>query len=448
MTGEGENEAEDSSGTRVRAPRPFLPHPSIHHPSTKNTTQALLSKTAVLKLNGGLGTSMGLAKAKALLEVKPGASFLDLIARQVKHLRETTGSHVRFILMNSFSTADDTREFLKSRGHGDLVDEPDAELLQNKSPKLDAKTLEPISWPADPELEWCPPGHGDVYPSLAGSGLLDRLLAAGVDTLFVSNADNLGATLDLALLAHFARSGAPFLMEVAPRTEADKKGGHLARRAADGRLLLRESAQCRPEDKAAFEDVAKHAFFNTNNLWVNLPALKAALDASGVGALRLPLIKNAKTVDPRDGASPAVYQLETAMGSAIELFDGASAVVVPRTRFAPVKTTSDLFLLRSDAYAVTPASTVEPTVTPLPKVDLDAKAYKLVDDYERLVPVPPSLAGAKSVRVKGPVRFVAGTVLKGDVLIVNEGGGPVDLAPGEYADCVVPVEEAKEAAVA
>jgi UTP--glucose-1-phosphate uridylyltransferase/phosphoglucomutase len=391
---------------------------------------------------------MGLAKAKALLEVKPGASFLDLIARQVKHLRSETGSHVRFILMNSFSTAADTRDFLKSRGHGDLVDEPDSELLQNKSPKLDAKTLAPIAWPADPDLEWCPPGHGDVYPSLAGSGLLDRLLAAGVDTLFVSNADNLGATLDTALLAHFVKSGAPFLMEVAPRTDADKKGGHLARRASDGRLLLRESAQCRSEDKAAFEDVAKHAFFNTNNLWVNLPALKAALDASGVGALRLPLIKNAKTVDPRDASSPAVYQLETAMGSAIELFDGAAAVVVPRTRFAPVKTTSDLFVLRSDVYTVTPASTVVPTVDPLPKVKLDEREYKLVDQYEALVPTPPSLVGARSVAVQGAVRFAPGTVMKGDVLIVNDAGGVEDLPPGTYEDVVVPLPRAKKAAAA
>ena len=77
--------------------------------------------------------------------------------------------------------------------------------------------------------------------------------------LFVSNSDNLGATLDLGLLAHFAASGAPFLMEVAERTAADRKGGHLARRCADGRLVLRESAMCLDGDKAAFEDVARCA---------------------------------------------------------------------------------------------------------------------------------------------------------------------------------------------
>lgn len=199
---------------------------------------------------------MGLERAKSLLPVKDGATFLDLIARQVVHMRSATGSHVRFILMNSFSTSADTKEFLQKE-HSDLVAEDDFELLQNKSPKLDASTLEPVSWPAEPDLEWCPPGHGDIYAALAGSGMLDRLLSAGVIHLFVSNSDNLGATLDKGLLAHAARTNAPFIMEVAVRTEADKKGGHLCVRAADGRFALRESAMCPDGDKAAFEDVKK-----------------------------------------------------------------------------------------------------------------------------------------------------------------------------------------------
>ena len=199
---------------------------------------------------------MGLERAKSLLPVKDGATFLDLIARQVAHTRAVTGSRVRFILMNSFSTSADTKAFL-GREHGALMAEPDVELLQNKSPKLDAATLAPASWPADPDLEWCPPGHGDIYAALAGSGMLDRLLAAGVVHVFVSNSDNLGATLDTGLLAHAARSGAPFIMEVARRTEADKKGGHLCVRAADGRFALRESAMCPDGDKKDFEDVKK-----------------------------------------------------------------------------------------------------------------------------------------------------------------------------------------------
>ena len=397
---------------------------------------ALLSQTCVLKLNGGLGTSMGLEQAKSLLEVKDGHTFLDLIALQVKHQRETLGVPLRFVLMNSFSTSADTAAALRAR-HPELV-EGQWELMQNKSPKVDKATMQPASWPANPSLEWCPPGHGDIYAALAGSGMLDALLSAGVQYLFVSNSDNLGATLDVDLLAHFAAQGQPFLMECAQRTAADKKGGHLAKRASDGLLLLRESAQCPKADEPSFQDVARHRFFNTNNLWLNLKALQAKLVASG-GALKLPLIKNDKTVDPRDKKSTPVLQLETAMGAAIECFPGAGAVVVPRSRFAPVKTCGDLFLLRTDAYVVSPESTITlaPGVTAAPLVKLDDGFYKLVDQLDGLVKPGcyPSLAGCTALTLKGPVKFAApGVVIKGTVTITAPGPEPAEVAPGTYED--------------
>ena len=168
--------------------------------------------------------------------------------------------------------------------------------------------------------------------------MLDRLLKEGYLYLFVSNSDNLGATMDPALLNWFAGSDMPFLMEVTTRTSADRKGGHLAKRKSDGQLLLRESAQCPEEDMDVFQDINRHRYFNTNNLWLRLDDLAEGLRRNG-GLLPLPVITNQKTVDPRDKKSPAVYQLETAMGAAIGCFSGAGAVVVPRTRFAPVKTT-------------------------------------------------------------------------------------------------------------
>ncbi|KAK9829520.1 hypothetical protein WJX72_006308 [[Myrmecia] bisecta] len=392
----------------------------------------LLQQTAVLKLNGGLGTSMGLEKAKSLLVVKDGKTFLDLIAEQIKYTRKEHGSNVRFVLMNSFSTSADTKAYLHKR-HSDLISEPDVELFQNKSPKIDAKTLEPVEYPEDPDMEWCPPGHGDIYPSLLGSGMLDRLIRSGIKYLFVSNSDNLGATLNLDLLAYFAKTDKAFLMEVAERTAADKKGGHLARRKADGRLMLRESAMCPDADKASFEDISKHKFFNTNNLWVNLTKLKATLDGAG-GVLKLPLINNKKTVNPRDSSTTPVFQLETAMGSAIECFDDAGAVVVPRERFAPVKTCNDLFALRTDVYKVTERSTVVLAVKDAPMVKLDDTHYKLVDKMEALTEQPPSLLQAKSLTVKGPVRFKAGVVIKGDVTLTNDSSEPIDLDAGTYAD--------------
>merc|ERR1719353_1533095 len=310
----------------------------------------LLKKTVVLKLNGGLGTGMGLDKAKSLLPVTGGLSFLDLIARQVTSMREEFKSDVAFMLMNSFSTSADTLEALSK--YPTLGTGSDLEFVQNKAPKVTAADLSPSSWPADPDHEWCPPGHGDLYPAMLGSGTLDRLVDAGYQYMFVSNSDNLGATMDLKLLTYFAESKAPFMMECAQRTDADKKGGHLAKDASTGGLLLRESAQCPPEDEGEFQNVGKHKYFNTNNLWVDLLQLKAIFAENG-GAIPLPVMKNGKTVDPRDKASTKVIQLETAMGAAISCFKGASAIMIPRSRFAPVKTTNDLFALRSDAYVLT-----------------------------------------------------------------------------------------------
>merc|ERR1719161_1003018 len=257
-------------------------------------------------------------------------TFLDLIAKQCGVMKTTFQTDLSFMLMNSFSTSGDTLAFLAK--YPELGTGSDLEFVQNKAPKVTASDLSPASWPADPGHEWCPPGHGDLYPALVGSGTLDKLLAKGFKYMFVSNSDNLGATMDLKILTHFAESGAPFMMEVATRTDADKKGGHLATMKAGGGLTLRESAQCPPEDEKAFQDTAKYTYFNTNNLWVDLEALKAQFEKNK-GMIPLPVMKNAKTVDPRDKNSTKVLQLETAMGAAISCFPGATAIVIPRSRF-------------------------------------------------------------------------------------------------------------------
>lgn len=322
---------------------------------------------------------------------------------------------LKFMLMNSFSTSADTLEAFAN--YPALGTGSDLEFVQNKAPKVTAEGYEPATWSAEPSHEWCPPGHGDLYPAMLGSGTLDKLLAKGVKYMFVSNSDNLGATMDLKLLTYFADSGAPFMMEVAARTEADKKGGHLAVMKETGGLTLRESAQCPKEDEKAFQDTSKYAYFNTNNLWVDLVKLKALFDESG-GALPLPVMKNDKTVDPRDKKSTKVIQLETAMGAAISCFKGAQAIKIPRSRFAPVKKCDDLLALRSDAYILTEDFRIELIaarngVPPLVKLD---DSYKFVDALETLIPNGvPSLKDCKSLKVEGPLEFAAGVVIKGDV---------------------------------
>mmetsp|Transcript_104159 Transcript_104159/g.299790 ORF Transcript_104159/g.299790 Transcript_104159/m.299790 type:complete len:384 (+) Transcript_104159:2-1153(+) len=381
---------------------------------------------------------MGLEKAKSLLEVTEGNTFLDLIAKQVESMKsEFKVKNLKFMLMNSFATSKDTLEALSK--YSDLGTGDDLEFVQNKAPKVTAADFTPASWPAEPSHEWCPPGHGDLYPAMLGSGTLDKLLKNGFKYMFVSNSDNLGATMDLKILTHFARSGAPFMMEVAERTDADKKGGHLAQSKETGGLLLRESAQCPEEDEKAFQDVSKYKFFNTNNLWVDLAALKAQFKKHD-GTLPLPVMKNAKTVDPRDKASTKVLQLETAMGAAIQCFDGASALVIPRSRFAPVKTTNDLFALRSDAYVLTKdfrITLAEKRNGIPPDVKLDGM-YKFTDAMDKMIPDgPPSLIDCKKIVVEGEVKFAKGVVIKGTVTIKNTSGSCKEVAAGTYEDKTV-----------
>ncbi|MDP6980782.1 MAG: UTP--glucose-1-phosphate uridylyltransferase [Myxococcota bacterium] len=387
--------------------------------------------SVVIKLNGGLGTSMGLSKAKSLLEVRKGVTFLDLIARQVLAQRDAWGGELSLLLMNSFRTRDDSLAAL-AKYEGLARDLP-LDFVQHKVPRIDieAEAWAPVEWPSDADLEWCPPGHGDLYIALASSGMLDALRARGIRYAFVSNADNLGAVLDPRILGYMASQELPFLMEVAERTEADKKGGHLARR--DGQLLLREVAQCPKEDLEAFQDVGRHRFFNTNNLWVDLDALAHALEASSEG-LALPVISNEKRVSSVDDSSPRCLQLETAMGSAIECFEGAEAIVVPRVRFAPVKTTNDLLLLWSDAYDMTDDARMVPaqTADPIDRViDLDSRYYGKIDDLsKRFASGAPSLIKCRRFSVAGDHEFGPDVSIEGDVQLVNEADEPVEVAAG------------------
>jgi UTP--glucose-1-phosphate uridylyltransferase len=371
-----------------------------------------LDQALVLKLNGGLGTSMGMTRAKSLLEVKDGLTFLDLIARQVLDQRARTGARLPLVLMSSFATRADSLAAL--RAYPELESDVPADFVQNRVPKLLADTLEPVRWPADPGLEWAPPGHGDLFVALSTSGMLDALLDRGYRYAFVSNSDNLGAVLEPRILGWMAGEGIPLVMEAIGRTEADRKGGHLARRRGSDGLVLREIAQTPQEDLDAFQDVKRHRFFNANTLWIDLRALADLLDARG-GALGLPMIVNRKTVDPTDPSSPEVIQLETAMGAAIDVFEGACAIRVPRSRFVPVKTTDDLLILRSDAYRLTGSGCVELVAGP-PLVRLDPRHFKLLRDFEARFPDgPPSLAQCERLEVEGDVSFGRDVVVRGSV---------------------------------
>ena len=408
----------------VLEPLPDLPRVDELPEPPPGQARDILGGLVVVKLNGGLGTSMGLSGPKSLLEVKPGRSFLDVLATQVLALRERHGVRLPLVLMNSAATRGPSLDYLR-RYDGLRVPGVPLDFLQGREPKIRADDLQPVQWPADPELEWCPPGHGDIYTALAATGTLGALLDAGLRYAFVSNSDNLGALAAVRIAAWLATEQVPFALEAVRGTQADRKGGHLAR--YQGQVVLRETAQV-PDGDTSFTDVERWRWYNTNNIWIDLHALRD-LQADDLAAPALPLIVNRETVDPRDPASTPVIQLESAMGAAIGSIPGARAIHVPRSRFAPVKTTDDLLVVRSDAYELTSDGRMKPSFDgPGPVVTLDKDFFKLLPDFEQQFP-----AGALSLRrcrrfeVEGDVTFGAGVVAVGDVRVA----GPRHVRDGE-----------------
>lgn len=373
----------------------------------------ILRKTVLIKLNGGLGTGMGLSKAKSLLPVKGNMNFLDIIARQVLTLRAQEGVNLHLLFMDSYNTQADTIKYL-SRYPDLSKNEMPLDFVQNKFPRVRQDDFAPFVT-EDKNQMWNPPGHGDIFAALDSSGLLDKLIAQGIVYAFISNSDNLGATVDAAIPAYMDHHAIPFLIEVCIRSEVDKKGGHLSE-DKDGRLLLREIAQCPDNELADFQNIEIYKYFNTNNIWINLVKLKEEL-VKGGGVLILPMIINPKVVE-----GVPVYQIETAMGAAISTFDGAKALVVPRTRFAPVKKTTDLLAVWSDAYELNDQyqialkrSRKEP-----PLISLDDRFYGKIDLMLERFPDVPSLQNCDSLNVSGDITFGEGVICKGNVCIMSD----------------------------
>lgn len=379
----------------------------------------LLDKVVCIRLNGGLGTSMGMTHAKSLLPARHDATFLDIIFRQAESLRKTTGGASPLLFMNSFATHDDTMNALMEMASPEAM--PRA-FIQHRFPKVSRPDLRPVTHTPNPAAEWNPPGHGDIYTALVLSGTLDALIAEGKRWALVANADNLGASLDPSIVGFMAAKDIPFLMECAVRTPADSKGGHLACNS-HGQLILRELAQCPNDELPLFQDITRHGLFNTNNIWLDLEAIRERVKRHGL--LRLPLILNPKRIDPRDPQSAKVWQIETAMGAAISLFSGATAIVVPRRRFLPVKRCNDLLLLWSDCFSLEADGCLKLCITEgasLPRIRLDPTHYGTWDRLMTHFPHgAPSLRNCTALRVEGNVLFGRHVTATGEVLIQNNG---------------------------
>ncbi|MCK4655041.1 MAG: UTP--glucose-1-phosphate uridylyltransferase, partial [Candidatus Cloacimonetes bacterium] len=229
--------------------------------------------------------------------------------------------------------------------------------------------------------------------------------------------DNLGAVVDEKILTHFAEKNEPFLMEVCPRTEMDRKGGHLAQ-THEGQLLLRETAQCPDNEVEHFQDINRYQYFNTNNLWVSLRALKQKLYEHN-NLLPLSLILNSKEVEEEK-----VYQIESAMGAAISVFKGSKAIVVNKDRFIPVKKTNDLLAIWSDAFELTKEYKLKlnNSFGKTPGIKFNDRYYRTIDQLqEHFKDGIPSLKKCNTLTIEGNVYFGKHVEIIGDVKISKDG---------------------------
>ncbi|MBI4382446.1 MAG: UTP--glucose-1-phosphate uridylyltransferase [Nitrospinae bacterium] len=402
----GPSKISDWDSIRMPDADGLVPYDSFPVPDRKGT-RAALSRLAVCKLNGGLGTSMGCPGAKSLIVVKEGKTFLDLILEQLREIRAVHGVDVPLVLMNSFYTQEETQKTLDGHRYRSFVEG----FQQSKFPRFREDNGALLDAREYGREAWYPPGHGDIFHCLQNRGALEKLLNAGKNILFVSNADNLGAEVDARILSHMLEEDIPFLMEVTQKTLADVKGGVLYH---DGsRLRLLEIARVPDERLEDFYNLEKFRFFNTNNIWINLAHLRKRLDE---GPLDLEVIVNRKTVAGID-----VVQLETAIGSGLDHFPAARGALVGRERFLPVKKTDDLLLVQSDLFKLEGGRLVRNparTKSGLPQVKLGKSFARLEDYFARFRSIP-NILDLDSLTLDGEVRFEENVTLRGNVSIVS-----------------------------
>lgn len=402
---------------------------SLPKPANETEIRNYLNKLVVVKLNGGLGTSMGCTGPKSVISVRENQTFLDLTVRQIEHLNEKYNSNVPLVLMNSFNTEEDTSKVLrKYRGRNIEI----KSFMQSRYPRIDKESLSPIakSLSGTQQEAWYPPGHGNFYEAIYNAGLVDEFLKDGRKYLFLSNIDNLGAIVDLNILTMLLQSeNAPeFLMEVTDKTRADVKGGTLVKYGETMRLL--EIAQVPKNHVDEFKSVTKFKIFNTNNIWVNIGAIKRQLSNND---MKMEVIINHKTL--ANGQN--VIQLETACGDAIRNFKNALGVNVPRRRFLPVKKTSDLLLVMSNLYAIDEGGLLimnpQRSFPSTPLVKLGSSFDQVRELLNRFASIPDMLE-LDHLTVSGDVTFGKNVSLKGTVIIMAHHGARIDIPSGSQLE--------------
>ncbi|VDD90997.1 unnamed protein product [Enterobius vermicularis] len=384
-------------------------------PTADGYEDEILKRICVLKLNGGLGTTMGCSSPKSLIVVRGDLTFLQIAIKQNETIKQKYGTEVPLILMNSFNTESATLQYLEDHNKNLRCFE------QSKCPRIDAANHRPIFLDknCDENEKWYPPGHGNVFQSMAFCGLLDELIAKGRDICFISNIDNTGATTDLRIAKFMIDSKTEYAMECTQKTLADIKGGTLIE--INNGIMHLEIPQVPPENVEEFCSLRTFKMFNTNNIWVNLKSVKARLTD-----MKMEIIVNKKKL--RNGRP--VIQLETSVGGAIRNFQNVFSIKVPRARFLPVKKTQDLLALMSDIYEMDDCCNIRLRINrPIvhqPIIKL-SKHFDSMEQFWKRFATIPQMSDLVRLRVDGDVYFGKDVILKGDVIIVADEGNRLEI---------------------
>ncbi|KAG0582020.1 hypothetical protein KC19_3G027000 [Ceratodon purpureus] len=401
--------------------------------------KVLLHKLIVVKLCGTLGRSLGTTQPKSLVEIHSEQSFVDLAVQQIEVLNVKYNAKVLLVLATSDNTDRAVKQAVKKYSASDV------DIIVFNQTEYPREV-----WPVTPKLGedgGYLTNNGDLFAAFSFSGKLDELLALGKEYLFISNCDNLGATVDLNMLNNLSENQCDYCMEVTPKNGTDAENGAYVSSEGNIELLEFEEVSRSQNEKSRSGDVK---VVNTNSTWVNLKAVKRLAEIEA-----LDIYCSSKGAGEGENIT---FQLQTSSGAPlyslqvngeifenlpiegnsdlllVQFFDGSVAVEVPRTRFHPIRDTSDLLLFRSDLYTVR-EGVVCPNPLRLsdvnPTIELEGlKLRKMQYFTERLKHIP-SLLELSSLRVIGDVWFGSDVILQGKVVIWAKKDERIDIPDGE-----------------
>jgi UTP--glucose-1-phosphate uridylyltransferase len=384
----------------------------------KPKMKQLLEQTVVILMNGGVSKMDFKTPRSALTVEKNGITqtLLDCRLAQINALNVEFGVDLPIILMNSFLTNTETNHNLQKYQNLKIKI-----LHQGMYPLMYKTNLSPIPQSKN-DPNWSPPGSAEIFVLLKTTGLLDELLKEGKKFAFLSDVENLGATIDPKLLYHVEQKQINLLLEVTPRTKSEGNfmgGVPVLFRKKQHILELSQVPMHIRQTRFNFQDFK---YLNTNNIWISLQTLAKIEKISMDWALHSKMQKGREVV-----------YIDTPVSMAIQSFPNPTAITVPRQRYRQVHHTSHLLAVQSDLYVLENGNfklnpkRIPPT-EPLLKL---GDGFKTLDDYQKRFSCgPPSLLEIDHLTVSGEVNFGSDVVLKGTVIIVADAGSRIDIPQG------------------